>query len=256
MCTASIIPLQSGGFRVVINRDELRSRPNALRPTALELENGVRAAWPTDAQAGGTWVAASDRGLVLTLLNGNPTPFPQLPPEEELVSRGLIVPSLIGSESAEQAATRISRLDLLHYAPFRFVAADSRVIADAVWDRSRLRVTRRAMRATCFVSSGLGDAQAGPRLGLFRRFMARQGASAAAQDSFHAHRWADRPEISVMMSRAEARTISVTAVEVSGVDGVVTMNYRDDAGESVVNLSGAATMDTLRAEWARGRVQC
>ena len=106
MCTASIIPLQSGGFRVVINRDELRSRPNALRPTALELENGVRAAWPTDAQAGGTWVAASDRGLVLTLLNGNPTPFPQLPPEEELVSRGLIVPSLIGSESAEQAATR------------------------------------------------------------------------------------------------------------------------------------------------------
>lgn len=227
-----------------MNRDELRSRPRALRPTAVDLEAGVRAAWPTDAQAGGTWIAASDRGLVLGLLNGNPAPYPDLPPDDTLISRGLIVPGLIASAGARDAVERVGALDVRRYAPFRLIAADRAVIADAVWDGSRLRVTRRALRAACFVSSGLGDRLVSPRLGLFRRFMTRHGSGPEVQDAYHRHRWDERPEISVMMSRSEARTVSVTTVEVSSLparnvrDEVasVRMIYRDDAGEAELCL--------------------
>ncbi len=258
MCTATIIPLGTDGFRLVMNRDELRTRPHALRPAALELESGIVAAWPTDAQAGGTWIAASDRGLVVGLLNGNPTPYPDLPPDDTLISRGLIVPSLVACDGAREAAERVGTLDVRRYAPFRLIAADRAVIADAVWDGSRLRVTRRSMRATCFVSSGMGDRLVTPRLGLFRRWLARHGETAASQNAYHQHRWDDRPEISVMMSRSEARTVSVTSVQVlheerGGLANVL-MTYRDDLGESEVRLdkaSPARERSAGRAEPAR-----
>ena len=255
MCTVSVIRLEGGAFRVVTNRDEQRSRPPALRPTVVPLAGGGFAAWPTDALAGGTWVAAGGSGLVLALLNGNPGRRPWRG-REGLASRGLIIPALIDRQVAARAAEALGSMTLERYAPFRLIGVDAREAVDAFWNGRTLRVERRGRGPLCAASSGLGDDRVRERVALFEMWMGERGMTPSAQDEFHRHRWAERPEISVMMSRAEARTISVTAVEVSGVDGVVTMNYRDDAGESVVNLSGAATMDTLRAEWARGRVQC
>lgn len=264
MCTATIIPLQGAdGFRLVMNRDELRTRSPALRPAAIELESGIRAVWPTDADAGGTWIAANDRGLALGLLNGNPEPAPSLPPRETLISRGLIIPSLVSCEEAREVIRGVQMLDVHRYAPFRLIAADRSVIADAVWDGLRLRVSQCAMRPVCFVSSGLGDRVVAPRLGLFRRWLARHGATVPAQDAYHEHQWPDRPEISVKMSRRDARTISVTSVEVSHADRTqpadIRMRYRDDLGECEVRLdkAGAAReRSRRRAEPARAVGGC
>jgi len=62
---------------------------------------------------------------------------------------------------------------------------------------------------------------------LFDSMITDSEESAATQDRFHAHSWPDRPELSVLMSRADARTVSITAVEVLPGHGLpsVTMAY-------------------------------
>ena len=227
MCTVSIIPfpplhgrgIGGAGFRVVTNRDERRDRPEATPPSWLRLpgEGDRRAIYPLDPEGGGTWVGASDRGLVLCLLNANPVPYPALPPADELTTRGLIIPRLIGSPDSPAVMAALEGMSVRRFAPFWLLAADLcedevRVIR-AYWDRESLRIDEIPRGPVCAASSGLGDACVQSRLPLFDRLVAPEP-TAEAQDAFHRHVWPDRTEVSVMMSRGDARTVSVTTVEV------------------------------------------
>lgn len=213
MCTVTIIATERG-FRLISNRDELRTRPRSTPPQTRTLASGARAAWPTDALAGGTWIGASEHGLVMTLLNGNPSPPLDLPPKDQLRSRGLIIPEALGANTADQAVGRLDALDLTRFAPFRLVAVDREQIVDAVWDRTALEISRRELEPTCFVSSGLGDALVAPRLELFEQWMRDHSPTRQSQSAFHEHAWEDRRPLSVLMDRPDARTVAITAIEV------------------------------------------
>lgn len=236
MCTVSIIALASavsdrlGAFRVVCNRDENRTRAPAAPPRWRSIGRGpARAIWPMDLEAGGTWIAANEHGLCLCLLNLNPDPPIALP--KSLKSRGLIIPGLIGSHSVGQVVDRLSDHPLPRFAPFRLVAVASTDegihIAEARWDLESLEIRHADNPPACYVSSGLGDGRAAPRLALFEELVVEPGATPERQDEFHRHTWPDRPEVSVMMSRAAARTVSLTTVEVTpGPEGPsVAMDY-------------------------------
>lgn len=247
MCTVSVISLASAqphlagdaGFRLVVNRDEQRDRPPALQPRwrTVGEEDSRRALWPIDPRGGGTWVGASETGLVLSLLNLNPDVPPMLP--AQLVSRGAIIPRLLSAADPEGVLRRLERLELERFAPFRLVvAAPDRAgrfwgggftLHEATWDRERLSTRRVTSAPACFASSGLGDSRVTGRLELFDELVGR-APGADAQDRFHRHCWPGREEVSVLMSREDARTVSVTVVEVrprSTVNGAqVRMNYR------------------------------
>jgi hypothetical protein len=258
MCTVTIIPLPAGGFRLVTNRDEQRSRAAALPPRVMPIGDvGERGVWPIDGEAGGTWIGASACGTVLTLLNVNDEAArAATPPRESLRSRGGIVLEVLrgiigGGRNAalpvgarlDAMARRAERLELDRYAPFRLVGACDDGVVEFRWDRARLEARRLSLAPACFVSSGLGDHRVEPRLGLWGEWIARHGATPAAQDEFHRHRWPERAEISVLMSRADARTVSTTAVEIgpgkpAGEARSVVMRYRDDGGDRVVSLDG------------------
>lgn len=245
MCTLTIIPLWGvdnaapSGYRVVTNRDESVSRPSAL-PPALTRASAVRAAWPIDSLAGGTWVGANERGLVLSLLNLNLTPPPALPPAASLLTRGAVIPALMDAASAQEAVARLADSDLAAFAPFRLVAVDRHSIVVARWDRSALAIQRRPLAPACYVSSGLGDETVAARLALFDGWFAGPRPTPEEQDAFHEHVWPDRPEISVRMSRRDARTVSTTSVEVvhAGDAAHVAMDYRDDAARTRVEVAG------------------
>jgi Transport and Golgi organisation 2 len=226
MCTVTVIPLgHAGGFRVACNRDERRTRPPA-RPPEVRGFGPRRGVMPVDPEAGGTWVAANDAGLVLTLLNYNTTP-PARPAAP--ASRGLIIPSLLECETAEEAAGRGADLVVSEFQPFRLVMLDRNGCAELTSDGRELALCRHSLKAgpLLFTSSGLGDdLVAGPRRELFFRTMAN-APDAAGQDAFHRHRWPGRPEVSVCMSRGDASTVSFTVVEL--VDRGVTMFYRGAA---------------------------
>ncbi len=229
------------GFRLVTNRDELRSRPPAVDPRwhdftpdpangTSSLPNRERAIYPIDPAGGGTWIGGSTSGLVLCILNGNPIPAPVLPPREQLLSRGVIIPRLFSLAGASRSLTEVFRrldvFDLMRFAPFRLIAVapsndpcqQGFAAVEASWNRSELVLREHAPGPACFVSSGLGDPLVKPRIALFNRMVrAARGPLtelAAEQDRFHRHTWADRAEISVLMHRREARTVSITSVEV------------------------------------------
>jgi membrane protein DedA with SNARE-associated domain len=80
-----------------------------------------------------------------------------------------------------------------------------------------------------FTSSGLGDHLVeGVRRELFDELLAGpSGTWQAAQDAFHRHTWPGREHLSVNMTRATARTVSFTVIDVTPAGALIT--YHPDA---------------------------
>jgi hypothetical protein len=230
MCTITALPralLQSDPnpdrllLRVALNRDERVTREPALPPT-LWAAGARRALMPIDPGSGGTWIAASDAGIVFALLNA----CPGHPVRAGRVSRGTIIPTLIGSATMSQALAQAQSIDVTRFAPFRLVLIDRFQIVDCWPDADRIRHRRAYLHgAVLRASSSLGDAiVSGPRRALFQRVVTHSLDARTAQDEFHRHQWPGREDISVNMRRDDARTVSHTVVDVR--EGSVTMSYR------------------------------
>jgi hypothetical protein len=253
MCTVTVVPYLNAGcphggrcVRVACNRDEQRSRPSALPPQPRSIGD-QQVVFPVDPASGGTWIAVSDAGLALVLLNVNDgtsgvTRCPRL-------SRGTIIPSLLGSRTLTMALARLSSLEPMRYAPFRLLVLDRLALAEVRCDGETMRLEQcvRISKPFLFTSSGLGDSLVeGPRGELFAASFDEPQDWLAQQEGFHRHRWADRPEISVCMSRPEARTVSYSDADLTpeGVSFTYQPESPDQPGEperfTLLQLLGGA----------------
>jgi Transport and Golgi organisation 2 len=238
MCTVSAIPggwlhpgfgsttrssaLELPLLRVVCNRDELRTRARALPPSILDL-GPRRAVLPVDPDGGGSWIAANDAGLVFALLNVTRDPGARGTFSR---SRGEVVRSVAGASGLDEVWAALQTIDASEYLPFRLLAWSVRDVLEAVSEGHGYRVAHGPLYAPMLrTSSSLGDARVmGLREALFERLLG-QTLTPAAQDAFHHHTWSERPEVSVFMSRPDARTVSVTTIEVYG--DRIEMIYQD-----------------------------
>lgn len=226
MCTVTILPLQSG-IRMACNRDESPLRPAALPPRIISLGKR-RAVMPIDPVSGGTWIAANDAGLIVTLLNFYAAPHDRNAPAPKR-SRGAIIPSVLDAASLDEAFARTGAIAADDFADFRLVLADRASVAEVLLDKRTL--TRKPPAPIdgplLFTSSGLGEAVVGPpRRALFEEFFASAEDWRVQQDAYHRHSWPDRRHLSVCMRRPDARTVSYTVVEHDG-DSVRLMYHAD-----------------------------
>lgn len=238
MCTLTIIPWSAaGGVRVVCNRDESRLRGVALPPRLRQFGN-CSAFMPIDPVSDGTWIAASDAGLVLVLMNVNVIPKAGAvatigpPRNRPVISRGRVIPSVLAASSLRAALQMATDMDLLPFDPFRLVIVDRSQLVEFTWSEERQRTSGPAAieRPTFFTSSGLGDAVvANPRRVLFEDLFSQPNNWPASQDGFHRHVWPDNQRASVWMTRDDALTVSRTEVEL-GADRV-TMSYHARVGD-------------------------
>lgn len=220
MCTVTVLP-RAAGFRLVCNRDEQRTRA-AAEPPAVRQFGGVQALSPIDPVSRGTWIAANDAGLVLVLLNRNPRGRPPVPAP---ISRGTIIPALLPQPRLAGVVHTLGGLPLGLFEPFTVVALQQRhfVVARNVAGRLSCRAGR-LLRPLFFTSSSLGDAVVWlARRRLFTRLIETGADRWLGQMLFHRHAWRSRPEISVLMRRADAATVSRTTVDVDR--GFVRMRY-------------------------------
>lgn len=232
---SSELPADRSGLRVVMNRDERDDRPAALPPQWRDLESGAgRGIWPTDAKAGGTWIAATTHGLVFALMNvsepvaGGGADASYLPHEK--LSRGKIIPELVAARSFHDAMAAASAIRVKEYPPFQLIvfARDGGSLQTGVlrWNGVEAKAMNYRGSSACFASSGLGDHLVQSRLGLFDDMLSNDGTSLpVTQDNFHRHQWSDAPHLSVLMRRPNHRTVSITTVVVhtsrhSGEGGV------------------------------------
>lgn len=228
MCTVTVIPI-SGGWRLVCNRDELRTRVPAA-PPAVRAIAGRSVVMPVDPPSDGTWISMNDAGVAMVLINLNESPAANA--KAGAASRGLVIPSLAAAASLDELLDRAERFDARPYSPFRLAALDrKRCVLWRTTDGRLRAIAESAISAPLFfTSSGLGDAIVeGPRRALFVERLFSHS-TATAQDAFHAHAWSDRTHLSVCMSRDDARTVSVTTLELRAARA--TMNYREIGGEA------------------------
>jgi hypothetical protein len=220
--------------RLAFNRDELNTRPAALPPRVYPFGRH-RAILPIDPAGGGTWIAVSDAGLALALLNVNSTQ--QMGPNIAQQSRGSIIPALLGCNSQATAAQAVLALDPAAYAPFRLVVVDHTGLVELRCDGRDLDLGPHTSLASplLFTSSGLGDALVeGPRRRSFDRYFAHPYGLFARQDAYHRSSWSDRPEVSVCMRRDDARTVSHTVVTLRA--DRVSLAYHGDAPDVPAGL--------------------
>jgi hypothetical protein len=153
--------------------------------------------------------------------------------------------------SIDEIAWRVEDIRQEPFAPCRLIVADDDVVVVASIGTGQREIEVYPLaHPLLFTTSSLGDALVdGPRRLLFEQMIPstalradsssafRAGRArdlAAQQDAFHAHRWRDRPAVSVHMSRPDACTVSTTVVEVTANE--VRMVYQPsfcDAGTPV-----------------------
>jgi hypothetical protein len=228
MCSLSWVRRRDA-LIVVMNRDERRDRPPARPPRRWR--GGIEAfTAPVDGEAGGTWIAARDSGVVLALMNH------QAPDDAGVVgtvgsggriSRGVLVTTL-AAEAAPPDAARLRAAGLASYAPFRLFVTGPRVAPYVfTWNGATL-ATRRLDPRLGFLTSSSWNARAvvPARHARFRAF-ARAHPRPTRADLLGFHARADDPRgtpWAICMSRDDARTVSMTVVEVTAAG--VAMRYR------------------------------
>lgn len=224
MCTVTWVE-SVGGFELFTNRDELRTRPRAHPPRLHSTPSGRRFLAPVDSEAGGTWIAANECGVVLCLLNHYQAA--ELAPGVTPRSRGLVVTQLMEAASLASAFDALQAMDLGAVRGFRLigleVGGEPRL---AAWDTRALELRSGDQVAAPLISSGFdfpGVERA--RRETFEALRQEHGAVTANMlEQFHA---SERPEpgpYAVSMSRPDAWTVSHTRVAVGG--DVICMRYQ------------------------------
>lgn len=210
MCTLSFMPVQ-GGFHLLMNRDEQRSRSTALPPRLHPCGN-LRAIYPSE-QGGGTWIGVNEAGLCAALLNWYAKPPLS---DRPAFSRGLIIPTLLAAGNRQEASALLQSLPLDHLEPFRLFLfhAGERGITSFSSDSATLQELDLPWERSHWFSSGYDEPTA-------TRSRTEASNCASAQSDAGTLDWLRRlhrshqPEqgpFSICMHREDACTVSMTEV--------------------------------------------
>ena len=212
MCTVSWVH-QPGGYHLLCNRDEKRTRGRAFAPTVIEC-GGVRYVAPIDADCGGTWIAANEFGVSLCLLNGEAGRGSATGRR----SRGLLVRELAWAASAGECVLWLKQLDLGLFAPFTLVVLEPgkpAILTD--WDGGNVTVDLSGDSHMPLTSSSY-DA-AGVRRVRRNHLASLTGPAGqvdpAALYRFHCSHGSSPDAYSPCMHRADAETVSFSWVIVT-----------------------------------------
>lgn len=224
MCTLTVLPIGATGYRVVMNRDERRSREPAVAPARFETAAGVGVA-PRDGDAGGSWIVADERRRTWCVLNGDATAA-GWHESADLRSRGALPFELLGAADALAVEATLRRRladGELRFRPFQLVLVEH---ADAItrwqFDGATLRSER--MGAPWIATSNGFDPEqvARERRRQFEAWLALGGDRRSLAEQLELHRTHvgapnDGELASFCLHRPQIATVSMTAVEATAV---------------------------------------
>jgi len=120
MCTVTW-SIEAAGYHLLFNRDELKSRQQAVTPSTHNW-NKTKVIAPIDPDGGGTWVCTNAFGLSLCLLNNYCATDTVKP--SGCISRGLLVRNLAYAKSIKAVAKQIQDTDLSKYMAFDLLCCE------------------------------------------------------------------------------------------------------------------------------------
>jgi len=225
MCTMTWFTKEDG-YELFFNRDERLSRSRAQLPT-IEQGDDVAYISPTDADAGGTWIAVNQYGVTVCLLNHYQ--FEQIETYKKWTDM----------QSAEQ---RFKALDLSDYRAFRMFmvdrGGDNRLF---VWDGHSARIERNVSTPKSSSSVDSKDVKT-KRKKLFADLNLTDSKQAGDYINYHASHLPSRSKDSVCMHRDDAKTVSLSHVNVSSKG--VQFSYADGS-PCETPLGGPLVLDLI-----------
>ncbi len=217
MCTLSWLPSRHG-YTVWFNRDERVTRARGIAPERGS-QHGVAFIAPQDGEAGGTWIGANALGVTVCLANRyHDGPGATVAQARARVSRGRLVPSLLGSRNTNVLSATLKGAELEVYEPFTVAAfavgAPAHLLA---WNGAELTSWTESDPGIILTSSAVDQmtvAQA--RHTTLAAALAQEGnrLMPAVLDRLHASHIPSPSGLSVCMHREDARTVSLSRVEV------------------------------------------
>ena len=205
MCTLTFIRNEDG-YILGMNRDEKITRGHATSPEVVNI-GPMQAVYPQDVE-GGTWIAANSYGIAFALLNWNDAERLH----DKTRSRGSVIPSLLTSDTAENADRALTRLDLQGILPFTLVGifpVEKRIV-EWRWNQNLLEHEVFTWYQKQWCSSSLSDAKAAVRRGLsYARAQhdADVGSVSWLRRLHASHDDEERP-LSTCVHRADVKTLS------------------------------------------------
>jgi uncharacterized protein with NRDE domain len=150
MCTVSFIPKGGNDFILTSNRDEKESREIA-HPPKIHLHEHLKIVYPQDPRARGTWIASSENGFTLCLLNGGFVAHKSKPPYRK--SRGLVLIDFFQYNNVNQF---VVNYNFERIEPFTLIIVDYKTslkLYELRWDGKRAHLSVKDTKSTHIWSS-------------------------------------------------------------------------------------------------------
>ncbi|ADR23282.1 hypothetical protein MATR_28690 [Marivirga tractuosa] len=225
MCTLTYLPLSEEQYILTTNRDESPDRGLAGFPSYHHVE-GKNIVFPQDPKAGGTWVATSDNGISVCLLNGADQPHEFNPPYR--MSRGLVVMEAIECIKPDEF---FKNYDFTDIEPFTMVVLfhDPELrILEFKWDgKNTFLVEKDSEKPHIWASTQLYTKEAVQnRNEWFEKWLKdnREYTVEAIRD-FHRNAGSGDLMNDLVMDRGEVKTVSITSI--CSLKGVVNMTHHN-----------------------------
>ncbi len=134
MCTVTYISSGNAGFVFTSNRDEMPRRSPQLISREERFAQAVL--FPRDQAEGGTWIAVSDRGRLVCLLNGADTT--RRSRSEYRMSRGLMALKIF---EYDDCRAFLEGFTFEGMEAFTMIIVEENALVDVRWDESQLKTT-------------------------------------------------------------------------------------------------------------------
>ncbi|MFM9944103.1 MAG: NRDE family protein [Bacteroidia bacterium] len=226
MCTVSFLPKGGNDFILTSNRDEKENREIAQHPKEFNHQH-LKVVYPQDPRAKGTWIAMSENGFSLCLLNGGFVYHKSKPPYRK--SRGVVLLDFFQFNNVNQF---VVNYDFKKIEPFTLIIVDyksSLKLYEVRWDGKQAHLSYKDPKSTHIWSSVTlysPDVRA-EREQWFEDWKKTQtnGFESNTIKEFHFTGGKGEKETDLMMRRAGTFTVSITQIVKEGHR--VEMNYTD-----------------------------
>ncbi|WMN06266.1 NRDE family protein [Marivirga arenosa] len=235
MCTLTYLPLSEEQYILTTNRDESPERGQAGFPSYHHVE-GKNIIYPADPKAGGTWIATSDNGISVCLLNGANEPHEFNPPYR--MSRGKVVIEAIECIKPDEF---FKNYDFSGIEPFTMVVLfhDPQLkILEFKWDGNNTSLEEKDVsKPQIWASAQLYTQQAiNNRKEWFAKWLKEnQNFTVEAIRDFHRNAGSGDLENDMVMDRGEVKTVSITSIY--SLKGVINMAHKNLLNEKYQEIT-------------------
>lgn len=225
MCTLTYLPLSEEQYILTTNRDESPERGHTGFPSYHHVE-GKNIVFPRDPKAGGTWIATSDNGISVCLLNGANKPHEYNPPYK--ISRGLVVMEAIECIKPDEF---FKNYDFTNIEPFTMVVLfhDPELkILEFKWDGENTFLAKKDPKTPhLWASAQLYTQEAiENRDKWFQKWLKENKEfSVEAIRDFHQNAGNGDLQNDMVMDRGVVKTVSITTI--SSLKGLVNMAHQN-----------------------------